>query len=114
MGDNTNHKANSVAQSYAWGEHSFSNTGSFDFLLHHFRPKREMYTKVIVWMFLGVGLPSYLLSWLDVLGWIDITGAKAFILFTLAVLTFVSRLVVYCVENYQKYVFRKRKLKNMK
>lgn len=75
------------------------------------RNQRSMSTKILIWLYLGVGLPSYITSCLAVFGWINISDAKSFILFALGTLFMTARLIVYCVESYQKYKYRQKKLK---
>jgi hypothetical protein len=73
--------------------------------------QRRMSTKLLIWLFYGVGLPSYIGSCLAIFGWINISDAKSFILFLLGVLFMTARLIVYCVESYQKFKFRQKKLR---
>lgn len=73
--------------------------------------QRRMSTKLIIWLYYGIGLPSYTVSCAIVFGWINISDAKSFILFALGTLFMTARLIVYCVENYQRYKFRQKKLR---
>lgn len=73
-----------------------------------------MGTKMIIWLFWGIGLPAYVITLVNIMGFVSFSDAKAFILFAIGVLFSVARLAVYCVENYQKYLYRRKKLRNMK
>lgn len=76
--------------------------------------ERAMSTKLLIHLFNWIGIPAYLLSLLNVLGFTSFDNAKQFILFLLAVLFGVARLVVYCVENYQRLKYRSREEAKLK
>lgn len=70
-----------------------------------------MGAKVIIWMFGCFGIPAYIFAWLLKIGIFTISDPKEFILYTILVLFSTARLIVYCVESYQRIKFRQRKLK---
>lgn len=67
-----------------------------------------MTTKIVIQLFNWIGIPAYLISLLNVLGFRTFDEGKQFILFMLAALFGTARLIVYCVENYQRLKYRSK------
>lgn len=114
MLSNNNNNLGRQYERYSYSQYAVSDSGR-TFLNRMYQGispqnQRNMATKILIWLFYGVGLPSYISSCAVVFGFINISDAKAFILFVLGTLFMTARLIVYCVENYQKYKFRQKKL----
>lgn len=76
--------------------------------------ERAMTTKIILWLFYGIGLPAYAYSLLKAWGvfLFSLGDVKEFIIFTVGILLLIARGVIMCAEALQRYRYRQDKMDN--
>jgi hypothetical protein len=107
----------SRCQPQGWGEYFVADAGRLYRYPIYKRTVKRMEAKILIWAANAIGLPSFLVTFLNAWGWVRwdwLTGDnwKTTVLTVIAALWAVAKIIFYCIRQYDMHLLRRKKLKD--